>query len=351
MLTVCTKFGVIFTACLATVPAAAAIALAKPTLAGLTVNNVAPAQGAEGSPIVFTGSGFDNPTISLLLPLESGKFKKVKFKIAAINSVEVDAIEPAAPAGTYDLLIEQKDGVIMLQSAFTVKKAAGGNATPMHAAPGSAFTLDGTLFGIKKGKLFLGMSNKALKITDWTPTAVTAIVPKGTAPGDYTIEVKNTAGTSTATGMLTVVPGAPSPSGKDSTTAVVDDVASFSASANHIIVSYDFFNFLGDVTATNDSNAAQSIAMRLPYNLNTDKAPKQIKDDPLGYIKYTDTSQNTTWSSAANGGTYTFNVQTESGSTSKGSHVTLWGGGILTRESGVGGPATVELYVSVRCFF
>ncbi len=95
--------------------------------------------------------------------------------------------------------------LLLLLASLTPAFAAVSHFAPgqsVSAAVGSSATLAGTGFGTRRGKVFVGF--KKGKVTSWTDTAITFVVPKTAPNGATVVEVADVGGTDVTATALTV---------------------------------------------------------------------------------------------------------------------------------------------------
>ncbi len=95
--------------------------------------------------------------------------------------------------------------LLLVLAFFTPAFAAVPHFTPgqsVSAAVGASATLAGTDFGTKRGKVLVGF--KKAKVTAWTDTAITFVVPKTAPNGPAVVGVADAGGTDVTATSLTV---------------------------------------------------------------------------------------------------------------------------------------------------
>ena len=79
------------------------------------------------------------------------------------------------------------------------------SVTPFVAAPGFEATIAGTFFGTKKPRVYVG--GIRAKVTAWSDTSITFVVPPGLAPGEQFLDVESRAGLAEERSTITVDDG------------------------------------------------------------------------------------------------------------------------------------------------
>lgn len=338
-----------------TIPAAlvaslAAAATALPRPGGSAISNISPPEGAFGTAVDFNGGGFTGKPKIVLRGMVGNKSKDFPFKLKSVDSNLITSTTPKAPAGVYDVIYTLKPVNQTLAGAFTVKPPEISDFAPTQILPGETLAIHGEFFGTAKGKISLG-NTKVTKIFSWNDGDINIQIPTKTLPGLYNINLTNTAASISSAGQVLVNPALPSANGPDFVQALIDHTQLIQCNSKNITVGYDFANFRGNIHAENSTNTDQRLILILPFNLNTDTAPKTVSNIAGGGVTYTDLSLGTSWSSSEIGGSYTYQVATENGSTSKGSHMTWTGEADLVRSQGSGGNATIHITFGTRAFF
>jgi hypothetical protein len=74
--------------------------------------------------------------------------------------------------------------------------------TPEPVAAGATTTITGSYFGTKKPRVYVG--DVKAKVTQWSDSSITIIVPPGLPAGDYFLDVESRAGVAPVRAVLTV---------------------------------------------------------------------------------------------------------------------------------------------------
>lgn len=179
-------------------------------LAGLgaaTTDNVTPGSGAYGVDVTVTGSGFGvkKPKVALV-PTAGGKARALR--VVSFSDTQLVARLGAAPAGTYDVVVDPKDRALANSTsaaAFEVVLPTGQVFAPTTPAPNGEVTLTAQGLGTKRGSVKVG--SVAAKVLSWDGATVRFKLGRRTKPGAQTVTVKTPAGTATFAGALNVTVG------------------------------------------------------------------------------------------------------------------------------------------------
>ena len=168
-------------------------------LSGIGVFEVTPSlfEGTLGTEITYVGapSGFGNKKGKVLI---GGLNQKVESWLNTSVKVILTKVPPAAGVA-YDVMITSKEiGSMNIPKSFRVKLpepviVPGVND---HGSVEEPITINGNFFGTKKGKVYLEYlgKNKSCKVTDWSMTSITFLVPKKLAQGNYPLNITNKIG-------------------------------------------------------------------------------------------------------------------------------------------------------------
>jgi hypothetical protein len=159
-----------------------------PDLGAYEYTPVNPIEGAYGTRIAITGSGFGTNKGKVTIGSVSPKI--LEWTNGLIRCSLAKALSP----GSYNVTIQpKKAAAITVANGF----ASMGPEIVMpghnHGSIGSEVTIPGNFFGTKKGKVTLG--GKTCKIKSWTMDAdsgegeIKIIIPKGLSPGTHELKV------------------------------------------------------------------------------------------------------------------------------------------------------------------
>jgi hypothetical protein len=149
-----------------------------------------PKQGTLGTVITLRSSNYGSAKKKVLLGGTS--LKVLEWTDEMIRCTISKPLQP----GSYDLNIQ--DLSIVMEDAITIAAPQINAVNPPSGSANDEITINGSLFGTKKGKVTLGGKN--CKVTSWTmePTtgesAIKTVVPKGLSPGTYELRVTNGVG-------------------------------------------------------------------------------------------------------------------------------------------------------------
>ncbi len=189
------RLRTILAACIVAVPA---------LLAAADIGSVTPATASIGSQIAVDGSGFGTGKApkAVLVPQTAGQ-KTLALKIVPpFSDTHLDVVVKTVKrgqVGAYDLVVTPADKtapVLTKTGAVTIGYAVISTFTP-KAPPGGQFSIDGSLFGAKKGKVLVG--GKKTKIVSWTDTQIVAVLHKRTPLGVKPLWVANKVGNTITT--------------------------------------------------------------------------------------------------------------------------------------------------------
>ncbi len=181
--------------------AVAALAGTAAALAGETLP-VTPSEGTRGTTITVTAT--DAGTIKPKAAIRAvGTRKKLPLKVTAFTTNSVSATVLTGKAGTYDLLLDTKNGTDEeFPASFTIRTPDAQSLMPATANPQQTVTILGAFFGTKKPSVKVG--RKVAKVTTFTDGGIGFTVPTTLANGTYDVLVKNAVGTDTLVGALTI---------------------------------------------------------------------------------------------------------------------------------------------------
>jgi hypothetical protein len=176
---------------------------------------VEPAEGTIGSTVVLTGPGFGAKKGKVLVGGLSAKVVSWRTDTITLSLTKA----PALP-GAYDVVVQPKDkgaGPIIEEAGFGVSEPIVTAIGQSDGKAGMTIGVTGQFFGSKKGRIFLeeGGLSKACKVASWTmetgegaegASTAAFVVPKGLAPGAYTLRVTNAVGSGVWASPFTVVP-------------------------------------------------------------------------------------------------------------------------------------------------
>jgi hypothetical protein len=165
---------------------------------------LSPEEGTIGTEISIVGWGFGD---------EKGRvyLGPVALKVLAWDNETIQCIinKPLSPS-SYDVTVRPKGAAeILLENTFSVEGPRINSINPVHGSQGSEVTIFGDFFSIKKGNVYIEyqkngrIKKKSCKVTYWSMDATTKeseinfLVPKGLAPGTYTLWVTNKVGAAT----------------------------------------------------------------------------------------------------------------------------------------------------------
>ncbi len=193
----------------------AAILAAAAFAAAARPPSVAPGGGGPGIGVTLTQLGFSpvkKPKVQFAPQAGQTIAKTFTAKVVSFTSTEIDVLAPGAPAGTYDVVVTPKDkGVAPVTlDPFTMSVPKPTSVDPTSGPWKTVVTIQGTEFGAVKGKVTIGGKNA--KVTHWSDTSITAVVPTHCPSGEQPVVVSDKAGASDGALMFDCT-GAPPPSG------------------------------------------------------------------------------------------------------------------------------------------
>ncbi len=169
---------------------------------------VSPAEGAAGTELTITGSGFGTKKPKVYVG-------NTALAVTAFSATSVRArLSKAATAGDYAVKVQPtapRGAAISEAAAFTIRKPSPVSVSPALVTAGDTLTIAGRFFGTTKGKVSIS-SGKSLScaVTGWPGSenggdeTIKCRVPKGLTAGAATVTVTNGAGSAALTGKLTV---------------------------------------------------------------------------------------------------------------------------------------------------
>jgi hypothetical protein len=169
---------------------------------------VSPAEGAAGTELTITGSGFGTKKPKVYVG-------STALAVTASSNTSIRAkLSKAASAGDYAVKVQPSvkgASAITESAAFAIRKPAPVAVSPASVKAGDTLTISGRFFGITKGKVTIA-SGKPLScaVTSWPRTenggdeTIKCKVPKGLSAGAATVTVTSGAGSTALTGQLTV---------------------------------------------------------------------------------------------------------------------------------------------------
>ncbi|MBL8694998.1 MAG: IPT/TIG domain-containing protein [Planctomycetes bacterium] len=193
-----------------------------------SVTEVAPTNGAVGTTLTITGTGFGSAKPAAAL-IHSTTGKKTVLKVTAFSNTQITAtLSAAAVSGIYDLQVDPAGSAPAFQKddAFTVESPSITAFNPTTGFPGDSITLTAQFLGSKKGKILVG--GKSAPITAWSNTSAVFKMPPSLKAGVFDVSVSNGSGADNADDALTIPQ--PDPENIDPAVAAPGDPVQISGS-------------------------------------------------------------------------------------------------------------------------
>jgi len=157
-------------------------------------------EGTIGTELTIEGSGFGDKKGKVLIGGAALKIAKDGWSDSSIRGT----VKKVLPAGPYTVTITPKgESSFSLTDTFTMTNPMTSTVTPENGVAGAEVMVEGSFFGIKKGKVYLedgsGTQSKC-KVTEWymdPPTGVSRLrflVPTKLTSGKYTLGITNKVG-------------------------------------------------------------------------------------------------------------------------------------------------------------
>jgi hypothetical protein len=179
-----------------------------------SISAVSPAEGTVGTELTISGSNLGAQPGEVFVGTAKAEVSQWN-----ANEIVCRLTEPLAP-GDYDVKVQPwwPGSAVATCSCFSVRAAwlAPLSFRPQFLAGGETLTLTGKFLGTQKGEVALvhrDARRAVAEVQDWTPTAVTIVVPAGLT-GLWNLELVNGVGTATEPSWCTFEPspaGAPQP--------------------------------------------------------------------------------------------------------------------------------------------
>lgn len=148
--------------------------------------------GSVGTQLTLNGAGFGSKKPKVLLRGTEGE--PIGLKVKSFSDTSVVAEVTRGRPGVYDVVVRPKGAPeVVLPGTFEIALGTISATSPETPLPKAEVTIDGALFGTKRGKVKVG--GKPAKVTAWTPTQIKVRLHKKTPPGAQSIEVRNKIGT------------------------------------------------------------------------------------------------------------------------------------------------------------
>lgn len=148
--------------------------------------------GSVGTQLTLNGAGFGSKKPKVLLRGAEGE--PIGMKVRSFSDTSVVAEVTRGRPGLYDVVVRPKGAPeVVLAETFEIALGTISATSPETPLPKAEVTIDGALFGTKRGKVKVG--GKPAKVTAWTPTQIKVRLHKKTPPGAQSIEVRNKIGT------------------------------------------------------------------------------------------------------------------------------------------------------------
>jgi len=342
----------------------AAAVLVLGTARAQDITTVTPAEGTIGTVITIDGSGFGTvrPKVTLVDPATG---KKYVLKVTANSDTQITGEVKRAVGGSLDVVVQPK-----IKGAAAITETAGflvrapvisalldslGGSPLTSAAPKQEFTVVGSFFGSKKGKVRIG--GKPAKVVSWVPggavtegdvatdVAVVAM-PVSLANGLWPIDFSNLIGLDdqqqiTMTGSTKKIGKA-----NEQLTFNGADVPFKYTPAVAPPQSGHFAMYM--TTATNPS---KTFLVIVPFDVDSDPVPSTLESGPLSTLSavYVETGKVSgfqvppfaTWSAGLGLGSITVNINASGGGQVAGSIEATLPLGASTFQTQV--PQTIEV--------
>jgi hypothetical protein len=149
---------------------------------------------AVGSVLTIDGDGFGTAKPKVFLT--DGNLKKYILKVTAFSDTQITAEIKKAVAGDLTLNVQPKGADPLTFDAVTIEAPVIDQLLDhvtleeiTSATPNLEFTLTGSFFGSKKGKIFIG--GKKAKVAEWAGDEIHLFMPKTLANGLWDILLDN----------------------------------------------------------------------------------------------------------------------------------------------------------------
>jgi hypothetical protein len=157
-------------------------------------------QGTIGTELTIEGSGFGDKKGKVLIGGAALKIAKGGWSDSSITGT----VKKVLPVGPYTITIAPKgEPSFNYTDTFTMSSPITSTVTPEHAVVGTEVQVEGSFFGVKKGKVYLEDGNGKqykCKVSEWYmdppkgASRLKFIVPPKLASGSYTLGITNKVG-------------------------------------------------------------------------------------------------------------------------------------------------------------
>lgn len=182
---------------------ASVVVLALAGAASAVVNEVSQRTLSQGTTFNVEGSEFAKPTRAWL----DMNGRRVPLRILR-GATEIAFTAQLVTfrrglSGDCQLVVKTKGSKVPSYfGGMSIELPLVGDIMPEPVAAGAQTTITGSYFGTKKPRVYVG--DVRAKVTLWSDTSITIIVPPGLPPGDYFLDVESRAGVAPVRAVLTV---------------------------------------------------------------------------------------------------------------------------------------------------
>ena len=222
------------------------------------ISNLSPPSGPAGTSVTITGTNFGVTQASSQVT-----FNQVPATITTWSATSIVAIVP--PNATSGYAVVTVNGLASSGVSFTVLPTpAITNLSPPSGPAGTSVTITGTNFGATQASSQVTFNQIAATITNWSATAIVAIVPANATSGYVVVTVNSVS----SAGVLFTLPGTPGiaslspPSGPTGTSVTITGT-NFSATQGTSTLTFD------GATVTPTIWGATSITFTIPAAATT----------------------------------------------------------------------------------